>query len=196
MVRHIARTGSAGTPPALVPSAHLNAGANCHDQTRATTSRRPSPVQEPLRKLYWRQVGETYGRKIFRKHYADHRQACSARSRVPTRMTSNSRSTRRTPRRKRWGRTRPPSARTSSTRSPIAWKPTSTCRACRDVIRQVAARDARRRHAARDRPSSATSPVASARRKVRSARSTTTVAYQFHEPLGVVAQIIPWNFRC
>lgn len=23
-----------------------------------------------------------------------------------------------------------------------------------------------------------------------------TVAYHFHEPLGVVGQIIPWNFRC
>src|SRR5512141_1769495 len=38
-----------------------------HDQTRATTFSRPSPVQEPLRKLYWRQVGETDGRKVFRK---------------------------------------------------------------------------------------------------------------------------------
>lgn len=23
-----------------------------------------------------------------------------------------------------------------------------------------------------------------------------TIAYHFHEPLGVVGQIIPWNFRC
>ena len=34
-----------------------------------------------------------------------------------------------------------------------------------------------------------------ARRRARSPRSTTnTIAYHFHEPLGVVGQIIPWNF--
>ncbi len=35
---------------------------------------------------------------------------------------------------------------------------------------------------------------ASAHRKAAFRRSTTTVAYHFHEPLGVVGQIIPWNF--
>ena len=42
---------------------------------------------------------------------------------------------------------------------------------------------------------SATSPAASAPRKARSAEiDDDTVAYHFHEPLGVVGQIIPWNF--
>ena len=42
---------------------------------------------------------------------------------------------------------------------------------------------------------SAISPAASARRKARIAEiDHDTVAYHFHEPLGVVGQIIPWNF--
>ncbi len=42
---------------------------------------------------------------------------------------------------------------------------------------------------------SAISPLASVRRKARSAKSITTRSpYHFHEPLGVVGQIIPWNF--
>jgi aldehyde dehydrogenase len=42
---------------------------------------------------------------------------------------------------------------------------------------------------------SATSQAASARRKARiSEIDHDTVAYHFHEPLGVVGQIIPWNF--
>ena len=42
---------------------------------------------------------------------------------------------------------------------------------------------------------SAISPAASARRKARSSEiDETTIAYHFHEPLGVVGQIIPWNF--
>ena len=42
---------------------------------------------------------------------------------------------------------------------------------------------------------SAISPAASARRKARCREiDETTIAYHFHEPLGVVGQIIPWNF--
>jgi aldehyde dehydrogenase len=42
---------------------------------------------------------------------------------------------------------------------------------------------------------SATSPAACARRKAASREiDENTVAYHFHEPLGVVGQIIPWNF--
>ena len=42
---------------------------------------------------------------------------------------------------------------------------------------------------------SATSPAAIRTQEGTSSRSTTnTVAYHFHEPLGVVGQIIPWNF--
>ena len=42
---------------------------------------------------------------------------------------------------------------------------------------------------------SAISPGRSARRKARSSEiDHDTVAYHFHEPLGVVGQIIPWNF--
>jgi aldehyde dehydrogenase len=42
---------------------------------------------------------------------------------------------------------------------------------------------------------SATSPAACARRKARCREiDANTVAYHFHEPLGVVGQIIPWNF--
>jgi acyl-CoA reductase-like NAD-dependent aldehyde dehydrogenase len=56
------------------------------------------------------------------------------------------------------------------------------------------ARDARRRHPARDRPL----PLLR-RRAPRAGGSLSqidedTVAYHFHEPLGVVGQIIPWNF--
>ncbi len=62
--------------------------------------------------------------------------------------------------------------------------------------RQAGPRDPRRRHPARRRPL----PLLR-RRAVRAqegsalASSTTTpIAYHFHEPLGVVGQIIPWNF--
>jgi aldehyde dehydrogenase len=42
---------------------------------------------------------------------------------------------------------------------------------------------------------SVTSPAACVRRKAASREiDENTVAYHFHEPLGVVGQIIPWNF--
>ena len=52
-----------------------------------------------------------------------------------------------------------------------------------------------RRSAAGDRPFPLLRRRACARRKARSSEiDADTVAYHFHEPLGVVGQIIPWNF--
>ena len=61
----------------------------------------------------------------------------------------------------------------------------------------TASRSARRRPPTCRSPSttSATSPARSAPRKAASREiDHDTVAYHFHEPLGVVGQIIPWNF--
>ena len=56
-------------------------------------------------------------------------------------------------------------------------------------------RDPGRRHPARRSTTSATSPARCARRRAGSREiDEDTVAYHFHEPLGVVGQIIPWNF--
>ena len=86
-------------------------------------------------------------------------------------------------------------------------------RSCNKIADRIEAepRDARRRRdagttasrSARPSPptsrspstTSATSPARSAPRRARSAEiDDDTVAYHFHEPLGVVGQIIPWNF--
>ena len=61
----------------------------------------------------------------------------------------------------------------------------------------TASRSARRSTPTSRWPSttSATSPGRSARRRARCRQiDDDTVAYHFHEPLGVVGQIIPWNF--
>ena len=61
--------------------------------------------------------------------------------------------------------------------------------------RQAGARDARRRHPAGGRPLPLLRRARSAPRRGGSRRSTSnTYAYHFHEPLGVVGQIIPFNF--
>ena len=61
--------------------------------------------------------------------------------------------------------------------------------------RQADPRDDGRRHPARDRPFPLFRRLRSARRKAASREiDHDTVAYHFHEPLGVVGQIIPWNF--
>ena len=61
--------------------------------------------------------------------------------------------------------------------------------------RQADPRDARRRHPARGRPLPLLRVGASAARRARSREiDKDTVAYHFREPLGVVGQIIPFNF--
>ena len=120
----------------------------------------------------------------------------SPRSRAAPPRTSRRRSTPRTPPLPRGARRRPPTGPTSSTRSPTASRRTS--RSSRSPrAGRTASRSARRSPPTSRSPSttSATSPVPCARRRARSPRSTTTpIAYHFHEPLGVVGQIIPWNF--
>ncbi len=61
--------------------------------------------------------------------------------------------------------------------------------------RQGHPRDAERRHPARRGPLPLLCRAACARRKAASSEiDDNTVAYHFQEPLGVVGQIIPWNF--
>ena len=88
------------------------------------------------------------------------------------------------------------SAPTSCSRSPTASRRTSRCSPS-PRPGTTASRSARPWPPTCRWPSttSATSPACSAPRRAASARSTPTpCAYHFHEPLGVVAQIIPWNF--
>ena len=94
-----------------------------------------------------------------------------------------------------WGRTAPPNAPTSSTdRRPHRAEP-RTARDAEDLgQRQADPRDARRRHAAGDRPLPLLRRLLRAQEGGMSEIDHDTVAYHFHEPLGVVGQIIPWNF--
>jgi aldehyde dehydrogenase len=60
--------------------------------------------------------------------------------------------------------------------------------------RQAHARDARRRPAARHRSLPLLRGCLRAQEGTHRELDDDTVAYHFHEPLGVVGQIIPWNF--
>ena len=87
-------------------------------------------------------------------------------------------------------------APTSSSRSPTAWSRISI--SWRSSRRSTTASRSARRPPPTCRCASITgaiSPARCARRKVRSREiDHDTVAYHYHEPLGVVGQIIPWNF--
>ena len=94
-----------------------------------------------------------------------------------------------------WGRTSAAERAVILTPSRSAWKTTSPCWPRRDLgQRQADPRTDGRRPAARHRPF----PLL--RRRIRAQEGPIseidqdTVAYHFHEPLGVVGQIIPWNF--
>ncbi|MCK7499042.1 MAG: aldehyde dehydrogenase family protein [Comamonadaceae bacterium] len=82
-------------------------------------------------------------------------------------------------------------------RSPTASRPTWRLLAYAETVRQRQAdpRDAERRHAAGRRPLPLLRrlPARAGRRASREIDEN-TIAYHFHEPLGVVGQIIPWNF--
>ena len=60
--------------------------------------------------------------------------------------------------------------------------------------RQAGARDAERRHPIGRRPFPVFGGAIRAQEGSLSQIDDETVAYHFHEPLGVVGQIIPWNF--
>ena len=155
-----------------------------------------SPVRQAVRELYRRRMAGA--RKPANISTTSRRSTASrsARSPAPTRRTSRPRSTPRTPRKTpgahRGRRTR---ADPQQDRRPHGSKSRSAC-ARRDLgQRQADPRDDGRRHAARHRPF----PLFR-RRDPRPGRLASreidhdTVAYHFHEPLGVVGQIIPWNF--
>ena len=91
---------------------------------------------------------------------------------------------------------RSPSARTSSTRSPTASRRTSRCSPSPRPGRTARPCARRSPPTCRSRSTtSATSPACCAAQEGSiSEIDDDTVAYHFHEPLGVVGQIIPWNF--
>ena len=60
--------------------------------------------------------------------------------------------------------------------------------------RQADPRDDGRRHTARHRPLPLLRRLSAPRKESVCEIDHTTYAYHFHEPLGVVGQIIPWNF--
>ena len=167
-----------------------------HDQARDIRGAYAA-VQGALRQFHrWRLRGAE-SRALLRQYLADHRPEDLRNRRAPTGTTSSSRSTPRMPPRTPGARTSPaeranilnadrrPACRPISSRSPPPRPGT------------MASRSARRPAPTCRWPStiSAISPAACARRKARiSEIDHDTVAYHFHEPLGVVGQIIPWNF--
>ena len=169
-----------------------------HDQVRSTGDRRQRRhLQAPLRALHRRRVRAARQGPVLREPHAGHRPDRSPRSPAAPPRTSRRRWTPRTPPRPPGARPRPPSAPTSSTRSPTASRPTSRSIAVAESWENGKAvpRDPRRRHPARRSTTSATSPGAiRAQEGGISEIDDDTVAYHFHEPLGVVGQIIPWNF--
>ncbi len=85
---------------------------------------------------------------------------------------------------------------TSSTRSPTAWRPSSNC--WRWSRRSTTASRSARRPTPTCRCASTIGAITPARIRAQEGSLSEidhdTVAYHFHEPLGVVGQIIPWNF--
>ena len=155
----------------------------------------------PFKAKYGNFIGGRWIDAVDGQTFRQHPRRPPARSSVPSparpRPISTSPST--PPiRPRRPGAPRSPSAPTSSTRSPTAWRTISTSALAetwdngkadpRDHCRRPAPRHRslplfRRRHPRR-------------RRLGISEIDHDTIAYHFHEPLGVVGQIIPWNFRC
>ena len=149
-----------------------------------------------LRQLHRRRVGAAGEGPVIREHIADRRVEWSARSPGPPPRTSSSRSTPPTPPRMNWGRTSPAErARVpQQDRRPDGGKAGVPGPGRDDRQRQADPRDQGRRSCRWRSTISATSPAASAPRKAACEIDHDTVAYHFHEPLGVVGQIIPWNF--
>ena len=175
-------------------NATQTAGVN-HEQARISHA-----AKSPFAKRYDNFIGGKWRRAASRANISTISRRSparwSARSRAPTRRTSKPRSTPPTPPRTPGAAPASPSARSSSTGSPTAWRTISSCwRSPRPGT--TASRSARPRPpTCRWRSTiSAISPAPSAAQEGTLAEiDHDTVAYHFHEPLGVVGQIIPWNF--
>ena len=135
---------------------------------------------------------------VFRQCQPDHRQAVLRDRRARRRRTSSWRST--PPMRPRTPGATPRRPQRADIlqqdRRPHGEQP-RRCSPLAETLgqRQADPRDDRRRHAARHRPFPLfrrlhPRPGRLASREI----DHDTVAYHFHEPLGVVGQIIPWNF--
>ena len=153
--------------------------------------------QEPLRPLHRRRVGRPGQGRVLREHLAGQRQAVH-RGRPRHRRGHRARARRRPRRRAALGQDLGRRARQHpATRSPTGSRQNlEDARRRRDLgQRQAGPRDAGRRPAAGHRPLPLLRRRASAPRRARVGEiDEDTVAYHFHEPLGVVGQIIPWNF--
>ena len=160
-----------------------------------------APPKSPFAKRYgnfikWKMGYELYLCEMFRQRFAGERPAAAAKWPVPTRRRRGG--ARR--RARGQGRLGPHQRRRTRADPQPHRRPhggrTSTCwRSPRPGT--TASRSARRRRPTCRSPStiSATSPARSAPRKAALCEiDHDTVAYHFHEPLGVVGQIIPWNF--
>ena len=133
---------------------------------------------------------------VLRERLAGHRQAVLRDRRAPTRPTSNLALDAAHAAKAAWGKTSSPRAPSSSTRSPTAWRQNLELLAVAETwdngkpIRETLAADIplaidHFRYFA---------GVIRAQEGSRREIDDDTVAYHFHEPLGVVGQIIPWNF--
>ena len=157
-------------------------------------------AQAPFAKRYDNYIGGEWRaprkRQVFRQHLADHRPARSARSRAPTRPTSRRRSTPPTPPRT------PGAAPASAERALILNRIADRMEANLGKLALAETWDNGkpiRETTAADMPLAIDHfrYFAGAIRGQEGSLSEIdhdTVAYHFHEPLGVVGQIIPWNF--
>ena len=152
----------------------------------------------PVRQLHRRRVGRRRASgEYLREPHPGHRPAVQRDRPLRPPTTSTRRSTPPTaPRRRGAG---PPPAERATILNKIADRIEANlrdARARRDLgQRQADPGDAGRRHAAGRRPLPLLRRRASGPRRARCREiDDDTVAYHFHEPLGVVGQIIPWNF--
>ena len=162
----------------------------------AGPTRRTDGISGPLRPLDRRRVRPAGQGRVLREPVPGHRPDVLPRSPGRTAEDIELRP------RRRARAPRPPGAArraaeraASSTRSPTGSRPTWRCSPSPSPGR-TASRSGRRWPPTCRSPSttSATSPAPSAPRRAAREIDEDTVAYHFHEPLGVVGQIIPWNF--
>ena len=147
-----------------------------HGHARTRKIRNRCGIQEALRQLHRRPVGGAGEGPVLREHLAGHRQGVLRDRRARPPRTSNARSTPPMPPRPPGARPRRPSARTSSTRSPTAWRQNlADAGGGRDLgQRQADPRDDGRRHAAGHRPLPLLRRLHPRAGRRASARSTTT----------------------
>jgi aldehyde dehydrogenase len=155
-----------------------------------------NPFKQALRQLHRRQVRGPGQWPVLPQHHADHRPAL-LRNRALDRRGHRAGAGRRPRRKEAWGKTSPAERANILNRiaDRIEAEPADDRHRRNDRQRQADPRNDGGRHSAGHRSFPLFRRLPSAPRKARFAQiDHETYAYHFHEPLGVVGQIIPWNF--